>query len=847
MVTAGKRSRSWRNPFIGGVFTASLFLAVMGCNRAQYRCQADKEVYGAVACATSDPRWVMDDYTIQPDPASRMYDPNNDDCPPMPPDDPESHLLMHCVDGKKGWKHWHRYGDTPYVENPIWRAYLPRDSDGVVAMDRQGAIQLALLHSREYQSELENLYLSALDVTFQRFRFDTQFFGGTQTDYRTDGPLRAGGMQNVLSHENDLRAQRLFATGAELIVGLANSFVWQFSGPDKYQANTLLSYSLVQPLLRAGGRAVVLEGLTDAERAMLANVRQMEQYRRGFFSQIVAGRGTGPGPSQSGLGISSLAPPSPAALGGFLGLLGDQIRIRNQKVNVTVVHTNLDQLQAFFEAGRLTRLQVEQARQALLDAQSQLIVLEADYEDRLDVFKILLGLPPDLAVRVADPLVDRFNLIAPTTSETSEAVSRLLAKIRQKQEPLPADLAAELEGIRQRVLAQVDVVQQDLATLKTALPERRRNLDLLSNREEVRTGKVDPSAFGIEGPTDRESLRRRTLTQLALNQREALLAYQFPELVEGIRATLSELGRVDLSRAAPPAKDALKRPQGDVEDPVRQRLTALVDRLSDQMLQLTLIQAPARLDAISLTWVDMAPEGAFRTARANRPDWMNARAALVDTWRQIEVTANALKSDLNLTVSGDVNTVGNNPVKFRGSTGELRVGVQFDAPLTRVAERNAYRSTLIAYQQARRDYYVFEDRINQILRSELRDIRVNQLDFELRRAAVFVAIAQLELTRLTLQKPPKAGETSEFGATTARDLLQASSALLSAQNAFLTGWLNYEIQRLNLDFDLGTMRLDENGMWIDPGPIQPDDTASEEALDDHSEVAPSPPAPLRSG
>ena len=120
---------------------------------------------------------------------------------------------------------------------------------------------------------------------------------------------------------------------------------------------------------------------------------------------------------------------------------------------------------------------------------------------------------------------------------------------------------------------------------------------------------------------------------------------------------------------------------------------------------------------------------------------------------------------------------------------------------------------------------------------------MNQLDFELRRAAVFVAIAQLELTRLTLQKPPKAGETSEFGATTARDLLQASSALLSAQNAFLTGWLNYEIQRLNLDFDLGTMRLDENGMWIDPGPIQSDDTASEEALGDHSEVAPLPPAP----
>jgi hypothetical protein len=67
--------------------------------------------------------------------------------------------------------------------------------------------------------------------------------------------------------------------------------------------------------------------------------------------------------------------------------------------------------------------------------------------------------------------------------------------------------------------------------------------------------------------------------------------------------------------------------------------------------------------------------------------------------------------------------------------------------------------------------------------------------------------------------------------------------LLDAQNNFLTSWLNYEIQRLNLDFDLGTMRLDENGMWIDPGPIQADYASSEEAIDDRSEAAPLPPVP----
>jgi hypothetical protein len=82
-----------------------------------------------------------------------------------------------------------------------------------------------------------------------------------------------------------------------------------------------------------------------------------------------------------------------------------------------------------------------------------------------------------------------------------------------------------------------------------------------------------------------------------------------------------------------------------------------------------------------------------------------------------------------------------------------------------------------------------------------------------------------------------------LGDTTARDLLQASSDLLTAQNNFLTGWLNYEIQRMNLDFDLGTMRLDQNGTWIDPGAIESGYGGSEEA-----EAVPLPePVPLPPG
>jgi hypothetical protein len=69
--------------------------------------------------------------------------------------------------------------------------------------------------------------------------------------------------------------------------------------------------------------------------------------------------------------------------------------------------------------------------------------------------------------------------------------------------------------------------------------------------------------------------------------------------------------------------------------------------------------------------------------------------------------------------------------------------------------------------------------------------------------------------------------------------------LLQVQNDYLSFWVNYEVQRLGLDLDLGTMQLDESGKWIDPGPIDgkklgPDGRPCHDAQSD--DAAPVPPA-----
>ena len=98
-----------------------------GCSRTFYRRQADIDAYALVREKATHPHWRLPNYTISVDPRSRMYDPYAIDCPPIPPDDPTAHQLMHCVDNKRGWPFWHDNGDRPYVENPAWPEYIEID------------------------------------------------------------------------------------------------------------------------------------------------------------------------------------------------------------------------------------------------------------------------------------------------------------------------------------------------------------------------------------------------------------------------------------------------------------------------------------------------------------------------------------------------------------------------------------------------------------------------------------------------------------------------------------------------------------------------------------------------
>lgn len=875
-----------------------------------------------------------------------MYDPFSPDQPPQPPDDPASHQLMDFVDGKRGYPGWGANGFTNQVEGPYWINTLPSDGSSGILLNQDNAIRLSLLHSPSFQSEQETLYLSALDVSLERFQFDTQLFAGIDVGYEQGSRLRnPGGSSSTLTTtldsngERGISAQRMTATGGTLLVGIANSLMWQFSGPDSHTATSLVDFSIVQPLLRNAGRDRILESLTLAERNLLANIRQMERFRKGFYLEVATGRDAGQGPARAALSEIIIDSTVSGNAGGFIGLLQTQQTIRNQEANLAALRDNLSLFEEFYNNGeRINKLQVAQTRQALYSAQSQLLTAKTNYQTTLDGFKVTLGLPPQLNVCIDDPMLQQFQLISDDLNELKAEVLLLrLSRLSPQIDELRGRISSDDENAK---VVKPPVIIEECADLNNV-----EKLKLFMEQQEAERRKQDAFRRGeaVEGieqekipclpddaePTDWTPELEKTLRDVLeeVNLAHAVIrdmlvdeAGQEKPLLKQVRDDVAKYCRSkgirknDLRRlrdVLPRLRDPcasgpqaayggfdgklfetdridedfqrllasylrvkgniqetavyLERIRDSIEDiikngPEKSGEKELTLRICDEVMftapdalldfyshtiGLALVQARARAGCIRLLPVDVTAEEAIEVARQNRLDWMNARAALVDAWRNIEFTADDLESTLDVVFEGDIGNTGDNPLRFRDTNSALRAGLRFDAPLTRLAERNNYRESLITYQQARRRFYSYRDLVAAQLRNEIRNINLNRVNFELQREAILVAVEQVDQVRERLLAPPAAavdgGAGQQLGPTTARDLVSAQNDLLNAQNSFMNFWVNYEVLRRSLDYDMGTFQLTPDGYWIDPGPIEAPlsyDREPTEALNELEAVAP---------
>lgn len=836
------------------VCAGGLLATTSGCHRGHWRQQADLEAKQLIQQKSCDARWNSATGDIHPDPASRLFDPFCPDHIPLPPDDPTSHQLMHCVDCKPGYPCWHANGDQASVETDNWLASLPINENGKVVLDLDSAYQLALLHSADLQQQRETLYLSALDVSLERFGFDSQLFAGFNSFLTTQGRQRTGTGQSSTTLSNQLGAngeginfRKLGITGTTLTAGIANTILWNFSGNNTQTANSLINFSLIQPLLRDAGRERILESLTQAERTLLANVRQLARFRRGLYLQVAVGRDSNNRLTRFGDFLNAPVA-TPSNVGGFIGLQQQQQQIRNQAFIVKQLEGVLDQFRELFLRERINAIQVKQFESTVYGQQQSLLTARNQYLNSLDQFKQLLGLPPDLDVIIEDPFLDRFELIDDQLTDRLDEVTQLrndaglilsqlsdllidtelvepsdlaTAESKSESDVDPVKLSASLAELQQRLatgqrLAKA-MIEDDQALLKSDLKKlrevRQQRVDYLASiRKQLQAGTID-AGVELRLFDDASVPQHDDLNDLLSSESGLIAAVQrIAAQLEATSETLTEFA------------DAKEISSVAERERLTETLQSAPERLGDLanvLLDMSLLQATIRSNSIEVTDVQLDPKTATEIARYFRRDWMNARASLVDRWRKIAFFADQLEGNVDLVFAGDMGSVTDNPFRLNYENGQLQAGLRFDAPLVRIAERNRYRESIIEYEQDRRRMYQFEDEVKRNLRQTLRTIEQDKVLFELNRRSVQVNIEQVELNRFALEEPvaPGAGGSARLGATTARDLIQALTGLNGALNDILQTWVQYESLRMNLDFDLGTMQLDEGFRWVDPGKI----------------------------
>ncbi len=313
------------------------------------------------------------------------------------------------------------------------------------------ALQLALTNSRAYQYRLENLYLTSLTLTLSRFQFTPQFYAGLSPTtsptfprgtivqsfpnsfaYRTKEAQ--GGQASTLSLGTAVGFGKLLSFGGTVAGGFANQMVFNFLAKNPRQP-TVASYlplNVVIPFLSGGGRAVTLEGLTQAERNLVYEARNLARFRQDFVPYILTSTnnvditgGTGPNATDPNIG--------------YLNVLLQLQDVENDRRTVAayerVLKLYLEYVKGSASSG-ISQIQVDQVAQSLQARRQTLLSDELQYRQVIDQFKYQLGLPPDVQM-----ILDR-SPIGPFRD-----VFNKLEEWSARDDHDPADLPGIIDGL----------------------------------------------------------------------------------------------------------------------------------------------------------------------------------------------------------------------------------------------------------------------------------------------------------------------------------------------------------------------------------------------------------------
>lgn len=717
------------------------------------------------------------------------------------------------------------------------------------------ALEMAMINSREFQNWREDVYLTALPVTLQRFSFAAQSFFTEQTIRQVIGRELAAGPANQWNFNSSTGFTKLFSTGALLVLQFANQTVVNLTGKAPHTISVSnINLDIVQPFLRGGGKAVTLEPLTQAERNLVYEIRSYARFRRQFYA-FIAGGSTIPSPPGQfslggGVGIASfggltrptvapgsagrlvlgLGPAAPAQ--GYLPTLLQAAFLENQKKNVTALEYNLGYMEAAEEGGLVQKLQVNQVELQLLGSRVTVLTNTQNLITAFDQFKEQLGLPVNMKLELDDgpirPITEHlerydqtFDYVADVTDKAKKAIGNSRNSPKQLRKKLQSLFLTHplTEGtkLRAEIMRRWDTWRNSNKALITkTIKEYGGRLDLVELERE-RTLMLKAQLENKKQSLPPEEMAR--LEKLEEEKDKLLQVFTVVNFENALRQfesapwekakNLSENVRV-FDRAAFYVLDNFIKLMSEAR---KERLVELYK--SWPALPPIVINGENLLE----TDLDTAQDAVIRTALANRLDLMNAQAQVVDAWRQIRIFANALLGVFNVQYHMDASTPAGKeqPLNFDARRMQNQLIINTELPLVRKSERNNYRASLIGYERARRAMMATQDSIVQTVRFEIRQLRLLAQSYKIQQRTVDLAYPRRENSREALFGPTDPSRTTAAGssASLTNQLLQAQNSLVGAQNGVYQIWINYLIARQQLYRDMGRMNIDIRGVWTD--------------------------------
>lgn len=288
------------------------------------------------------------------------------------------------------------------------------------------ALRIALENSREFQLRKEQLYLSALTLTRERFEFVPQFFAGTSVEaQRSPNGDRSVGVGSRAGFD------QLLKTGGRVSLDLANDLLRFYTGGSRESAVSTIGLSLAQPLLRGAGAKIAAENLTQAERDVIYEIRDFSYFQDTFAFDIVET---------------------------YLRLVQQQDTVINQYSNYLSRVSLRERAQAL-AVDRLAPFQADMASQEELTARNSYILAVERYRTSLDQFKITLGLPVGYEIQLDEMALTELEAVGLLPVPLTDDQTFRLALERRP------DLLNEIdifEDSKRRIVVAADRLKPDL-------------------------------------------------------------------------------------------------------------------------------------------------------------------------------------------------------------------------------------------------------------------------------------------------------------------------------------------------------------------------------------------------